>query len=49
MLLKEERKGERSKSESILYELSVSTRNEMRSGGISEKCKICKKYYKNIC
>ena len=48
MLLKEERKDERSKSESISYELSVSTRGEMRSNEISEKYKICKKYYNDI-
>ena len=48
MLLKEERKDERSKSESISYELSVSTRGEMRSNEISEKYKIYKKYYNDI-
>ena len=49
MLLEEERKDERSKSESISYKLNISTRDKMRPGEISKKCKICKKYYKNIC
>ena len=48
MLLEEERKGERSKSESISYELSVSTRGEIRPNGVSEKYKICKKYHEGV-
>ena len=45
MLLKEERKGERPKSESISYGLSVST----RSGEVGpEKCKICKKNHGGV-
>ena len=49
MLLEEKRKDERFKSESILYELSVSIRGEIRPSEISEKYKICKKYYKGVC
>ena len=50
MLLEEERKGERPKSESISYGLGVSTRGEMRPGGIeSEKCKTCKKNHGGVC
>ena len=48
MLLEEEQKDERFKSESISYELSVSTRDKIRSIEVSKKCKICKKYYENI-
>ena len=49
MLLKEERKDERFKSESISYKLSISIRDKIEHNSIeSRKCKIYKKNYKNI-
>ena len=47
-MLEEERKGERFKSESILYKLSVSIRGKIRSNEIFKKYKICKKNYRDI-
>ena len=49
MLLEEERKGEKSKSESISYKLSVSTKDKIRPSEIkSKKYKICKKNHRDI-
>ena len=51
ILLEEERKDERFKSESISYELSVSIKNKIRSNEIESKkalYKIYKKYYNDI-
>lgn len=50
ILLKEERKGERSKSESISYKYSLAARTETKTiGSKRTSCKTCKGNYRDIC